>query len=329
MAKSRKKVKQTKAPEIYLPTMIDCYRGSLVGLAVGDALGTTVQRAKSQHRKPGSSIVGGGPFRLKPGERTDETSMALCLAESLITKGTFDPADQMQCYLKWLMYNDMSVNGGSFDVGLAVRNALRNFEKSGGPYSGETNPFFACNGSIMRLAPVPLFYAANPAEAIEKSGLSSRITHQKPAVIDGCRYLGALIVGAVNGASKEELLGKRYSPVAGYWEQHPLTPQIDEIASGSFKRSGWPEIKGGNQVTESLETALWAFYHSSSFETGCVRGVYLGDDPNTIGAVYGQIAGAFYGYRGIPPMMRRKIVLRQMIESIAERLFELSRSIQC
>ena len=78
------------------------------------------------------------------------------------------------------------------------------------------------NGSIMRLAPVPMFYAANPLEAIEKSGDSSRTTHGAAAVVDACRNFGALIAGALNGANKEELLSDHYSPVPGYWSQKPL-----------------------------------------------------------------------------------------------------------
>jgi ADP-ribosyl-[dinitrogen reductase] hydrolase len=328
MAKSWKKLDQTNSPEIYELAPIDRYRGSLVGLAVGDALGTTLEFTRPGGFKPISDIVGGGPFRLKPGEWTDDTSMALCLAESLIIKQTFDPVDQMQRYLRWYKEGHLSANGRCFDIGNTTRQALRKFEKSGDPYSGSTEPRSAGNGSIMRLTPVPLFYAQNAAEAIEKSGFSSKTSHQLPVTIDACRYLGALIVGAVMGASKEELLGEHYSPVAGYWLENPLAPEIDEVASGSFKRLDPPQIRGRSYVAKSLEAALWAFHRSNSFREGCLKAVNLGEDADTTGAVYGQLAGAFYGYRGIPARWREKIALCELIESMAERLFELSRSIQ-
>jgi hypothetical protein len=138
--------------------------------------------------------------------------------------------------------------------------------------------------------------------------------------VDGCRYLGALLVGAVNGASKEELLSARYSPLSNYWAQTPLVPEIDEIAAGSFRQRRPPQIKGTGYVVKSLEAALWAFYHGDSFREGCLLAVNLGDDADTTGAVYGQLAGAFYGEGGIPAAWREKLVLREMIESVAEQL---------
>jgi ADP-ribosylglycohydrolase len=179
----------------------------------------------------------------------------------------------------------------------------------------------------MRLAPVPLFYARRPREAIERAGDSSRTTHGAAAAVDACRYLGALLVGAANGASKEELLSERYSPVSGYWEESPLVPEIEEVAAGSFKRREPPEIQGTGYVVKSLEAALWAFYHSDSFREGCLMAVNLGDDADTTGAVYGQLAGAFYGEGGIPDPWRSRLTHRPLLESLAERLFAVSSAI--
>jgi ADP-ribosylglycohydrolase len=176
----------------------------------------------------------------------------------------------------------------------------------------------------MRLAPVPLFYAANPVEAIEKSAESSLTTHGASTAVDACRYLGALIVGALNGASKRELLSDHYSPAPGFWKEEPLVAEIDEITSGSFKRRNPPEIRGTGYVVRSLEAALWAFYHGGTFKEGCLLAVNLGDDADTTGAVYGQLAGAFYGEQVIPESWRSKLTFRDLIESFADRLFEIS-----
>jgi len=300
------------------------YRGSLLGLAVGDAVGTTLEFSPVGSFTPLDDMVGGGPFRLNPGEWTDDTSMALCLAASLVEQKGFDARDQMERYLRWRDEGYMSSNGECFDIGNTVSSALRQFEANGSPFAGSTDPRTAGNGSIMRLAPVPLFYAHNPCEAIEKSAESSRTTHRAQAAVDACRYLGALIVGALHGHSKEELLSPYYSPVPDYWKQYPLIIEIDEIAAGSFKHRNPPEIRGTGYVVQSLEAALWAFYHSNSFREGCLLAVNLGDDADTTGAVYGQLAGAFYGEQGIPQAWRSCLAQRHLIESLADQLLELS-----
>lgn len=275
-------------------------RGCLLGLATGDALGTTLEFQPPGSFTPIDDIVGGGPFGLDPGDWTDDTSMALCLAESLIERQGFDPIDQLERYVRWWRHGHLSSTGRCFDIGNTVQDALARFERTREPYCGSADPWSAGNGSIMRLAPVPLFYARRPTEAIQRSGESSQTTHQAVAAIDACRYLGGLLVGAVNGTSKEELLAERYSPIPGYWSKHPLVDEIDEIAAGSFVQKSPPEIKGTGYVVESLEAALWALHHGDSFREGALLAVNLGDDADTTGAVYGQLAGAVYGERGIP-----------------------------
>ena len=305
---------------------IERYRGSLLGLAVGDAVGTTLEFKPPGSFTPIEDMVGGGPFQLQPGQWTDDTSMALCLAESLIEQQGFNPVHQLQKYLQWYREGYLSSTGRCFDIGNTTIDGLRQFEKTQEPYCGSTDPRSAGNGSIMRLAPVPLFYAKRPLEAIAKSAESSRTTHQATVAVEACRYLGALIVGAVNGVSREELLSKRYSPVPGYWEKNPLVEEIDEIALGSFKHRQPPEIQGSGYVVKSLEAALWAFYNSHSFREGCLLAVNLGDDADTTGAVYGQLAGAFYGESGIPESWRSQLAYRQLIESMADQLCGLAQS---
>jgi ADP-ribosyl-[dinitrogen reductase] hydrolase len=301
---------------------LDRYRGSLLGLACGDALGTTLEFKSPGTFKPVTDIVGGGPFRLKPGEWTDDTSMALCLMESLIEVKGFDPGDQMARYLRWYRKGHLSSTGRCFDIGNTTREALVRFERTGEPYSGSADKYSAGNGTIMRLAPVPLFFASDPEKAIVKSGESSRTTHGNILCVDACRYFGALIVGAVSDASKDELLSEMNSPATGYWDRYPLVPEIAAIAMGSFKRRNPPAIRGTGYVVQSLEAALWAFYRSSSFEEGCLKAVNLGDDADTTGAVYGQLAGAFYGEEVIPEGWRSRIAMRGLIESMGDRLFE-------
>lgn len=296
------------------------YRGCLLGLAVGDALGTTLEFQPSDTFEPISDMIGGGPFHLKPGEWTDDTSLALCLAESLIEKREFDPVDQLERYSRWHMDGHLSSTGTCFDIGTTTREALRRFTASHEPFPGLTSPDSASNGSIMRLAPVPMFYAASPALAIHFSGESSRTTHGLAVTVDACRFLGALIAGALSGVSKEILLSSNYSPAPGYWQDHPLCREIDTIAAGSYFHKDPPEIRGTGYVVSSLEAALWAFSRSSTFEEGCLMAVNLGDDADTTGAVFGQLAGAYYGVKGIPQSWRGKLTHRELIESYADKL---------
>jgi ADP-ribosylglycohydrolase len=293
----------------------------MLGLAVGDAVGTTVEFRSPGSFEPVTGMIGGGPFRLKPGEWTDDTSMALCLAESLIEVGTFDPVDQLGRYVRWWKHGHLSSTGSCFDIGNTVSRALNRFLKTGEQFCGATDPTTAGNGSLMRLAPIALFFAADVEQALDRAADSSRTTHAAPAAIDACRYFAGLLVGALRSTPKEELLMPRYSPVPGYFESHALIPEVDEIARGSFLQREPPEIVGSGYVVRSLEAALWAFHRSRNFKEGCLLAVNLGDDADTTGAIYGQLAGAYYGEYGIPEDWRVKLAQRELIEAIAAELF--------
>ena len=302
----------------------DRFRGCLLGLVAGDALGTTLEFAKPGTFQPIDDMVGGGPFRLTPGQWTDDTSMALCLATSLLEQGGFDPADQMRRYMRWRDEGYLSSTGRCFDIGGTVGQALARFAATGDPYSGPTDEYSAGNGSLMRLAPVPMFYAHAAAEAIERSADSSRTTHGVAEAVGACRYFGGLLVGALRGVDKERLLSSHYCPVDGLWERSPLAAEIARIAGGSFKHREPPDIRGTGYVVQSLEAALWAFHKSVDYRHGALLAANLGDDADTTAAIYGQIAGAHYGVEGIPADWRAMLTWGSEIMSMADRLYEQS-----
>ena len=308
--------------------LVDRYRGALVGLAVGDALGTTLEFKAPGSFNPITDMVGGGPFGLEAGQWTDDTSMALCLAESLVDRQAFDPEDQMRRYLRWYREGYLSSTGTCFDIGGTVGAALRRFEVYQDPFAGETDPRYGGNGSLMRLAPVPLAFANIPEEAIRLSGEMSRTTHGATEPVDACRYYSGLIVGALAGESKDVLLQSRYSPPEGSWPPSALSLKIEEVAAGSFKNKQPPEIRGTGYVVQALEAALWAFWHSDDFEAGALAAVNLGDDADTTGAIYGQLAGAYYGINAIPDSWRSKLAMSSRIIELADELFELARRIE-
>jgi ADP-ribosylglycohydrolase len=301
------------------------YRGALLGLAAGDALGTTVEFESPGSFKPLTDIVGGGPFRLEPGQWTDDTSMAMCLAESLIARNGFDPVHQLETYVRWYRHGHWSSTGKYFDIGGTTWEALNTFERNPGrAFCGPTEDFKAGNGSLMRLAPAPLAFARRPDEAVFYAAQSSRTTHGARECVDACRYLAALLVSALDGRAKVDLLSPLYTPVPGLWEKAPLAPKIAAVAAGSFKVKEPPTVVGSGYVVESLEAALWAFHKTDTFRDGALLAVNLGDDADTTGAVYGQLAGAYYGEAGIPAEWRSILAMRSRIEETADRLFELA-----
>ena len=243
--------------------------------------------------------------------------MALCLAESLIECAGFDAADQMRRYVRWYREGHMSSTDRCFDIGNTTRAALQRFENTGDPWCGSNHPSTAGNGSIMRLAPVVLAFATSPSKAIEMAARSSRTTHGARDAVDGCRYLAALLLGALGGASKEDLLGGLFEPLAHLWAHEPLAPAITEVAAGSSAVATRRPSAG--PVTWCARSKR---HCGRSITAG--RSAMLGEDADTTGAVYGQLAGAFYGETGIPRAWCSKVVARATISEIAERLFALA-----
>ncbi|MBV5330019.1 MAG: ADP-ribosylglycohydrolase family protein [Chlorobium sp.] len=158
------------------------------------------------------------------------------------------------------------------------------------------------------------------------SAESSKTTHGARSCLDACRYFGGLIVGALQGLSKEELLASRYAPVKGLWNRMPLCDEIDAISCGSFKHKDPPLIVGSGYVVKSLEAALWAFHRTLTFKDGLLLAVNLGDDADTTGAIYGQIAGAYYGVADIPAPWIERLAYRERIDEIAREIFDKKKS---
>lgn len=292
----------------------DRFRGCLLRLAVGDAVGTTLEFKSPGSFKPISDMIGGGPFRLKPGEWTDDTSMALCLATSLVEKNGFDPKDQMDRYCRWWKEGYLSSNGRCFDIGNTVATALARYGQTRDPIAGSTSPRSAGNGSIMRLAPVPMFYHPDLVKTVHYSAESSRTTHGAPECIDACRLLAGIIYRALCGQSKENILGEA--------DSFHGEPKIMMIANREYRNKAIEEIRGSGYVVESLEAALWCFLRTDTFEAAILKAANLGDDADTTAAICGQVAGGFYGESGIPKKWLDRLAMRQEITALADGLFE-------
>jgi ADP-ribosyl-[dinitrogen reductase] hydrolase len=292
---------------------LDHYRGCLLGLAVGDAVGTSVEFKPRGTFPPVTGMDGGGAFNLQPGQWTDDTSMALCLAESLVEKNGFDARDQMQRYLAWYQEGYWSSTGKCFDIGNATRQALEKFKASGNPNSGSTHPSSAGNGSLMRLAPVALFYAPDKKQARTYAVRSSRTTHGAKECLDACALFAGMLVSALAGRSKESILFD--ASVSGI-----ISEKILAIAHGSYRDKTAQHIRGNGYVVDSLEAALWCFWTTGDFSEAILAAANLGDDADTTAAICGQIAGAYYGQSAIPIPWLDKLHRRDEIIALAERL---------
>ncbi|MDN6860072.1 ADP-ribosylglycohydrolase family protein [Pseudomonas sp. CAN2814] len=291
------------------PELSDRYAGCLLGLACGDAVGTTLEFTHRASLTPISDMVGGGPFGLKPGQWTDDTSMALCLGESLLTCNGFDARDQMARYLNWWQWGYWSATGECFDIGMTVRQALSRFQDTGEPFAGSSDPATAGNGSIMRLAPVVLYYYPDLREVAAAAAQSSRTTHGAAEAVEACQLLAQVLANALAGQSKEELLTltpERYSE-----------PAIRELATGSFRHKRREDVRGTGYCIASLEASLWCFWSTDSYAAAVLAASNLGDDADTTAAITGQIAGAYYGKQGIPTHWLERLHQRADIEEMA------------
>ncbi|CAF0935998.1 unnamed protein product [Rotaria sordida] len=328
--------------------LLDKTFGSLIGLALGDALGAHVEFRPHEYLllNPVKDLEGGGTWGLKKGQFTDDASMALCLGISLVARRDFIPYDQLVRYKWWFEHGYMSSTGHCFDIGAATSQSLQEFIHRQTVFAKSyriplkkldylSDPSLlqnfsvycsksdvAGNGALMRLAPVPLFFYKHPQEATEFSGYSGQITHGDNKAYDACRYYGALICATLNDYTKEQLLDKDfYKKHKSWFGNKPLCEEIKQIAEGSYKKKGGYQdgIRGKGYIVNALEAALWAFWSdNNSFEQGVLAAINLGDDTDTTAAIYGQLAGAYYGYKKLPKKWVNQVYANKFILNLSK-----------
>jgi ADP-ribosyl-[dinitrogen reductase] hydrolase len=294
--------------------LVDRAIGALLGLAVGDAIGTTLEFSSRDTQPPLTDMVGGGPFRLKPGQWTDDTSMALALAYSLLRGGGFDPHDCMARFVNWYRWGDNSCTGECFDIGATTAEALQRFERSGDPFAGSISPLSAGNGSLMRLSPVAIWgVGRTDDEIMEVARQQSRLTHGADECVDSCVGFALLTAQAIRGAPRDELLAT--NPLAG-------SGKVAEVFAGSWRGKTRDQISSSGYVVHSLEAALWCVANTASFDQAILLAANLADDADTVAAITGQLAGALYGASDIPWHWRERLAWHDDIVDLAGRLLD-------
>jgi ADP-ribosyl-[dinitrogen reductase] hydrolase len=290
--------------------------GAMLGLAVGDALGTTLEFTARDSKPCLTDLVGGGPFRLEAGQWTDDTAMALALMDSLTVDPSLDAADLMRRFAAWHEQGEYSCTGTCFDIGNTVSAALARFKKSGNPYAGSTDPRSAGNGSLMRLAPVAIRHWRDRATMREVAAKQSRTTHGAPEAVDACVAYAEVLADAIEGYPRSQVLRVRDYPYAG---------GIKHIMAGSWRGKRRDQIKSSGYVAHSLEAALWCVGRTGSFNEAVRMAANLGGDADTTAAITGQLAGALYGAACISKEWLEKLAWRDKIEEMARNISILER----
>ena len=304
---------------------IDRWRGALLGLACGDALGMPFEFSDSMPVEPVTemlpherlrfprAIPDEQPLRLPAGSWTDDTSMTLCLAESLLECGDVDLRDQMYRYWRWGRQDYLSATGVTFGMGPTVRVSLAKFEageESWGDPSAQTN------GSLMRAAAVPLYFGSGP-RLLDAAAECSDPTHRDPICRAACQVYASLVAAALGGAERKALLA---AGAGGEGLQRPLPGRLESILDGKLAQRDRSQISGANDVQCTLEAALWSFATTQDFESGAAAAVSLGLDTDTTACVYGALAGAHYGVDAIPDLWLDAVQQRDLLEGFAQRL---------
>ncbi|KAL8692890.1 MAG: hypothetical protein Q9218_002183 [Villophora microphyllina] len=307
-------------------------RGSLYGVAICDALGGPIEFCWRGTFPPVTGLRYNSNFDLPPGIWTDDTSMTLCLAQSLIDKkGNFDVQDQVDKYVKWYKEGYMSSIGRCFDIGNATRIALSLWSKqtsdssNGGQAAIDAalKKKVQCgNGSLMRVSPVGLVFHKDLQKAMDYAAASSQVTHPYPTNSEACMVYTKLIASTFT-SDKEHLA----SLVADWQFEDPDLKA--RFAKYNNKLESWQEVKdeeisSSGYVVHSLEASLWAFFTTNTFREGALKVVNLGDDADTVGAIYGGIAGAYYGFEGLPDDWLNGLEAKQTIDSVVDGVVALA-----
>ncbi|WP_084405065.1 ADP-ribosylglycohydrolase family protein [Aliagarivorans taiwanensis] len=277
-------------------------QGAMLGLALGDALGTSLEFCARDSKAPVTDIVGGGPHKLKAGEWTDDTAMSLCLSDSYLACGINHLSDQMERYWRWYKQGENSCTGECSDIGYTARSAMERYRANGNPLAGSDKRHTAGNGSLMRIAPVALRYASSSAEqAVEAAAEVSRTTHGEIRSVQCCQYLVYLLHRILNSdghVHKSSLFANRDPQWRRISDKFHL--DVQELIHGCYRNKQREDIASTGFVVDTLEAALWCFINTSTFEEGALLAANLGDDADTVAAVYGQLAGAYYCREGLP-----------------------------
>jgi ADP-ribosyl-[dinitrogen reductase] hydrolase len=277
------------------------FQGALLGLATGDAVAAATQYRRPGRFTPVGDMLGGGPFDLPRGGWSDDTAMALCLAESLIERGGFDARDQVARYRRWQQEGYLSATGQCVGITAGTARALALAQWRRQAFSGPHDPVILDPESLSRAAPVAMYFFAQGATvAAEQAAEAARTTCQAPLVLASCRALARALHAALSGRPK---------------------PAIVAAAGASGESAApLPGAASPDSAPAALAAALDAFDRTPNFREAVLAAANLGGSSDVVAAVCGALAGAHYSAGAIPAPWRDSLMKRQLLESYADRL---------
>jgi len=301
----------------------DSYAGALLGMAIGDALGSLV--AYSPTAPDGaavsviSDLIAGGPLDLPRGAWLADTAMTRCLAESLLTCKMSNPEDQMQRYLAWQRDGKNASTGMPLNVPTEVGKALAQWQWTRKPIAGSHDPANRDAHALARTLAAVLYFAAEPTRALLEAGEVARTTLQSPVVLDASRAYSVLLLDAMNKIDKETLVSLKRSDNAQLLRRNRLKSPVSQVMDGWW-RGPAPPARRTRDVLAVLGTALWAFEQTSNFRDGVLLAINSSANASSTGAVYGALAGAYYGLQSIPKEWRSAVLQANELLDLAKRL---------
>jgi ADP-ribosyl-[dinitrogen reductase] hydrolase len=300
-------------------TRLDRARGALLGLACGDALGRPVEfrsadEIRDQHGRV-TELLANGTHGQPAGTITDDTEMALCIARSLVDRGSFAPTDVADRFVAWY-------ESGPFDIGLMTADAVRNLQ-DGIPWDEAGRRVWqnrpegsnAGNGSVMRCVPYALAFVDDDASLDRASRRSSAITHADPRCTAGCALLNRVVAGLVRDDASDPL-DVLQSALDATELPDELRDALAPVATGRRPRP----LRSSGYVVHTLQTALWLGLTADSAEEAVVDAVALGNDTDTVAAVTGAVVGARFGADALPERWLGGIPEREELTSLATTL---------
>ena len=308
--------------------LLDRIKGSLFGLATGDALGATLEFMNREeiHQKYGvfKDITGGGWLNLEPGECTDDTAMTLAVAMGILDNPNNPHRAVGHHFVSWYDTKPR-------DIGNIIRTSIYNFKKcdswaeSSQKTHIEMSNRSAGNGSLMRTLPISLAYRHDKEKMCRISAQISHMTHYDPQAAAACILYNLLVLSALKESyDKSELISTALAEAKTYCSANlPPLPNgfwQDIAVSTSLKKN---RIWASGFVLDSLVAVLWAFYNSHDFESAVIEAVNLGDDADTVGAICGGLAGCFYGYDAIPSRWAGMLKIKDALEKTAHNLLKI------
>ena len=278
------------------------FHGALLGLAVGDAVAAATQYRRPGKFTPVGDMLGGGPFDLPRGGWSDDTAMALCLAESLLGCEGFDSRDQVARYRRWQQEGYLSCTGQCVGITVGTARALGLAQWRRQPFSGSHDPETLDPEALSRVAPVVMYFFAQPGAAAQWAAEAARTTCQAPAVLRACRALARALHAAISGEPRSVILTQARSALDAAQHPAPASAQLD------------------NGLPAALPAALEAFAGTGNFRDAVLTAANLGGDSDVVAAACGALAGAHYTASAIPTLWRNSLIKKQLIENCADRL---------